>query len=115
MNTGLLSCADTDCLSVFDKADRIGLCVLQRDQRNFQIADRLCRQFPVLCYDVGKQFIVDRKFLTSLLECDAVNLLALKRCRTIVLVHLNYDVIPVLLGTEKLQRLICIARCYHAV
>ena len=115
MHSGLLSGADADRLSVPDKAHGIGLGVLERDQGDLDIADRLRRELLILRNSILKERVVNDKVLASLLEGHAVDLLALQRGRLIGGIHLKNNIVPVLLGLKDLQRLLRIARRNDAV
>ena len=78
VNSGLLSCADTDCLTAFYITDRVGLCILKGDQSDRHIIAGRLRKLFVLCYDVCEQSIIDDKFISSLLESNAEHLLFLQ-------------------------------------
>ena len=52
VDTGLLTCTNTDRLSAFYIANRIGLGIFQGDQRDLHIDQRLFGHFFVLCYKV---------------------------------------------------------------
>ena len=107
--TGLLSGADADGLSVFHKADRVGLGVFQGNQGDLQISQSALRQILVLCHNVGQQGIVDGQLLSSLLKADAENLLVLQGSGNIVLIDLDHAVVAVFLGFQDFQSLLGIS------
>ena len=59
MDTGLLSCSDSDRLSAFGVAYGIGLGIFQRDQGNDQVNLCFLRDFFVLCHHISKKILVD--------------------------------------------------------
>ena len=115
MHSGLLSGADSDRLSVLDEADGIRLGILQSDQRDLDITDRLRRKLFILRDHILKERIVNDKILASLLEGHAIDLLALQLGGLIGRIHLKDDIVPVLLGAENLKSLLCISRRNNTV
>ena len=105
---GLLSCADADRLTVVSVAYRVGLCVLQSDQRDHEVA--LCgfREVLVGGDDICKNVIVDDKLVAPLFKCDAEDILVLKRFRHIFRIDLDDVVVSVPLGAEDLKSFLCI-------
>ena len=115
MYTWLLAGSDADCLAVFYKAYGVGLCIFQNDQRNFKITFCLfCKSF-VFGYDVWDQFIIDCKFLTSLLKSHTKYLFVFQRRRYIVRVDLDHIVISFFLLFQNFQCFFCISRCDYTI
>src|SRR5699024_4660164 len=112
---GLLSCAYADRLSVFYEADGVGLRIFQCDHRNFHIDQRLFRQLFILCHDIRKHLVIDRKLLASLLEGYAEYLLVLQRSRNVVRINLNHYVFSALLLPQDFHSLICESGSDHSV
>ena len=104
MNTALLSGADTDGLSILDVAHRVGLRVLQRDERDFQVAACLFGELLVVCRNIVKEVIsVEVNFVTSLFKGHAEHLLAFRGSGAVLRVHLQDDVSAFSFGTENFQ------------
>ena len=92
MDAGLLSCAHTDGHTVFYIADRIGLCVFQRNQRYQQITDSCVRNIFVLRRTFCQQVRCDLRVVAALLKGNAENLLGLLFFRHVVRIHLHHKV-----------------------
>ena len=75
MDTRLLSRADTDSLSVYRVADRIGLCILKGNESNDKVTLRAFGKLLICGDDVFKEMLSDFELVSSLLECDAVDIL----------------------------------------
>ena len=115
MNTGLLSCTNTDCLSVFYKADRIGLCVFQNDQGNFKVSFSFLSKFFILCNNIGDQLIINSKFLTTLLKSNAKYLFVFQRFRNIILINLDHIIVALFLLFQDLKCFLCVSRRDNSV
>ena len=100
MNSGLLTCADTDSLTVYRIANGVGLCVFKCDKGNDKVSNCTFGQVFVCRYDVGKERAVDFKFVSALFERDTVNLFLLNGFGNVVFVDF-YDIVGTFaLGTE---------------
>ena len=77
MDPGLLPCSDTDRLSVFDITYGIRLRVLKGDHGDRQVDLRLICQLLILGHNICKEFIVNLKFVPSLLERNTEYILML--------------------------------------
>ena len=115
MDTGLLPCADADGLAAFYVADGVGLGVFQGDQCDLHVDQRRLRYLFVHRDDIGEQIPVHVQLVTALFEGDAVDLLALYRGRDVGGVDLDDIVIAALLGLQKGQGLLGVARGDAAV
>ena len=115
VDAALLTRADADCLSVLDIADRVGLRVLQGNQRDNHIELCLLRQLLVLGDDVLKQIRADLEVVVTLLEGDAEDIAVLDRSRLIVRIDLDHVEGSSALGLEDLERLVGVARRDDAV
>ena len=115
MNSGLLTGAHTNGLSVLYVAYGIGLGILQDDQRNLQIPPGLLRQLLVLGYDIGNQRIINGQFLPSLFKGYAVNLLMLQGSRHKLRIDLDHVVISFFLLCQDIKSLLGISRSDHAI
>ena len=105
VDAALLTCADTDGHAVLDVADRVGLRVLERDERKDHVVLCALRQILVLGDDVGEQALVDFVVVVTLLKADAENVALLDRLRLIVRVDLDNVVAALALGLEDLEGL----------
>ena len=92
VDSGLLTSANTDCLTVFCEAYRVGLCIFQSDQCDDQVAFCFFRQFFVFCYDIFQQSFVDFEVVSALFECDTEYLFYFLYFRNVVGVDL-YDIV----------------------
>jgi len=109
MNSGLLTCAYADSLSVNCKANGVGLGILEGDERDDKIADSRLGHILILCHDICEKLAVDLEIISALLEGDAVDLLMLYGCGNVIGIDL-YDIVSTLsLGLEDLKRLGLIA------
>ena len=81
MDPGLLSCPDTDGLSILYIADRVGLCIFQRDHGNGQVNLGCIWQILILRHDIIKEILADMQFVSALFKVDAIYLLAFQRGR----------------------------------
>ena len=105
----LLSGADADGLSALGVADRIGLRIFERNQRDEQVALGLLRQVLALCDDVGKHFGIDFHLVASLLEGDAEHLLCFDGRGDVIRVDCDDIVAALALLLEDFQRRVGIA------
>ena len=87
MDTRLLARADTDGLAALRVADRIRLCILQRDKRDEQIALGVLGKILALCNNVGEHIGVDLDLIAALLEGNAEHLLCLNGRGDIILIN----------------------------
>ena len=92
VDSRLLSCSDTDSLTVLDIAYAVGLRVLQSDKRDKQIVLFVLRDILVFGYDIGQQLVVYVKLVSALFKRNAENLLSLDRVRNIIFIDFD-DVI----------------------
>ena len=95
VDAGLLSCTDTDRLTIVSIAYRVGLCILQSDQGDHKVT--LCgfREIFVGGDYICKNVIVDDKLVASLFKCDTENILVLKRFRHIFRIDIDGVVVYV--------------------
>jgi len=75
VDSGLLTCAYADRLTVDCIANGVGLGVLEGDQSNDKVALCGCGKLLVIGYDVFKKVFADLEFVSALFEGDAVNIL----------------------------------------
>ena len=68
MYTRLLTCADTDRLTVYCVANRIRLSIFKGDECDDKISDRTLGDILILCNDIREQLAVDSEIISSLLE-----------------------------------------------
>lgn len=97
VDTRLLTCADTDRLTSACISDRVGLSILERDESDSKVV--LCALGEILSLggNIREQLVVYNEFVSALLECDSVNLLALDLSGDIVGVDLDYVVVALFL------------------
>ena len=110
VDSRLLSSADTDCLTILDIANRVGLGILQCDQRNHQITLIILRDFLLLSDNILEHILVNFQEVMTLFKCDAEHLLPLQFSRTIGSINLNDIVSALSLGLQNFQCLRLIAR-----
>jgi len=116
VDAALLTSADTNGLAILDVADRVALRVLQRDERNHEVALGLSGKLLVLRGDIGKEGrIVEVYIVAQLLKGDAKHLLALDGLGHVVGVDFNHVVGATALCHQYLQSLGRIVRRNHAV
>ena len=115
MDARLLACAYAYGLAVQCIADRIALCVFERNQCNQKICFCGFRYVLRFGYDVIEQLSRNRDFVASLLKADAVNLLDLRCSRSIRGVDFNHIVLALLLLPEYRKCFLRIAGGNHAV
>ena len=115
VNAGLLPGSHTDGLTVHRVADRVGLRVFERDERDDQIPHRALGQMLLLCDDVAEQRAVDAEVVAPLLKGHAKHLLALGLGRHIVRIDAHDVIAPLFLALENFQRLGLIPRGDDAV
>ena len=97
MNPGLLSGTNSNCLSIFYEAYRIGLCIFQCDQCDRKVDLCRFRNFFVVCDYIGKQLIIDLELISALFKCNTKYLLVLDRSRYIIRIDLDHIIISVFL------------------
>ena len=115
VDSGLLSRANTDSLSVLREAYGIGLRIFQRNQRDNQVTLCIFRQFLVFCYNIIQQRVVNLEIVPSLLECYAVNLFFLLFLRHIVRVNLYNIIVPIPFAFQNFKRSVSISRRNNAI
>ena len=115
MDSGLLTCADTDGLTVFDVADRVGLGVFECNQADEQVDLCIFRQLFVLRNDVLEQVCVNLQIVSALLEGDTEHILVLDWLRNISRVDLDDVVGAFAFFFQDFQRLFGVARSDDAV
>ena len=116
VDTALLSCTNTDSLSVLHVAYRVTLCVLQGDEGDNQVALSLWRECLVLGRHIlEKCIVVELDLVTSLLEGDAEYLLTLNRLRHIGRINLDDVVGALTLVLQDLDSLWGEVGCYHTI
>ena len=103
MYSRLLTCANADSLSVNCVANRVRLSVFKCDKSNYKIAKCALGHILVCGYEIGKKLLVDLKIVSSLLEGNAVNLLALLSGGNVVGIDLYDIVIALALCLEDLK------------
>ena len=109
VDSGLLTSANADRLTVFCEAYRVGLCIFQSDQRDDQVAFCFFRQFFVFCYDVFQQSFVDFEVVSALFECDTEYLFYFLYFRNVVGVDFYDIVVAVSFGFQDFQCFVCVA------
>ena len=97
MNAGLLACTDTDGLTIYRKANRIGLRIFQRDQRHQKIALGGFRQGLIFRYDFVETFGGKACIVTLLRKTNAEYFLGFCNGRLIGRIDLNNIVVAVFL------------------
>ena len=115
MDTGLLSCANTDCLTILDIAYGVGLGIFQRNQRDQQVSLILFRNLLVVGDYIGQHLFVDLEEVVTLFKCNTEHLFPLQVCRTVCRVDLDDVISTLALGFQNLQSLRLIARCNDTV
>ena len=68
MYSRLLTCTDTDCLTVLNIAYRVGLGIFESNERNKQVDLCVFWQFFVLGNDIVEQLFVDLQVVSSLFK-----------------------------------------------
>ncbi len=106
VDAALLAGAHTDGLAVLHVAHRIGLGILQRDERHDHVDLRRFRNFLVLGHHVFQQRLVDLEVVVALLEGDAEDVLQLEFRGLVSGIDLDDVVLALLLGLEDLERLV---------
>ena len=115
VNSRLLACAYADSLSVICKTYGVGLCVLECDECDDEIAYSFLRQVLLCCDNVAQQLLIDPEEIVSLLECNAEYHLGLLLRRHVVRVDLDDVVAALSLGLQQLERFVSISRSDDAV
>ncbi len=115
MNTGLLTCSDTDSLTVLNVANTVGLGVLQGDKGNYQVALFVLGNILIVGNDTVKQTVGNVQLVSSLLERHAVDLLPLDLRRCVAVVDPDNVVSTLSLAFENFQSLRFIAGSDNAV
>ena len=115
MDARLLACSYAYGLAVQCIADRIALCVFERNQCNQKICFCGFRYVLRFGHNVIEQISRNRDFVASLLKADAVNLLDLRCGRSIRGVDFNHIVLALLLLAENRKCFLRIARGNHSV
>ena len=116
MDAALLTGSDADGLPVFHVAHRVALCVLQRDERNDEIAHGLGRESLVTGGNIPEECrVVEFHLVAPLFERDAVHLLALNGGGLEVRIYLDDIVSAFALGLQYLYGLGSIIWSYHTV
>ena len=105
VDTALLACADADRLAVLDVADRVGLRVLERDERQDHIVARGLGQILVFGHDVVQQAFGNLVIVVALLEGHAENVALLDGLRGIARVDLDDVIAALALSFEDFERL----------
>ena len=104
VDTALLTCADADGHAVLDVADRVGLGVLERDEREDHVVLCALRQILVLGNDIVQQALADLVVVVALLEADAENITLLDRLWLVVRIDLDHVIAALALGFQDLER-----------
>ena len=115
VDSGLLPGPDSDRLPVLDVANRVGLRILQSDQGDLDIPDRLRCQLLILCHNIREKCIINDQVLSALLEGHPEHLLVFDGCRLVGGIDLNDNIVALLLSLQDLQRLLRISRRDDAV
>ena len=103
VNTRLLTCADTDGLTVNGITNRVGLRIFEGDERDNEVTYGTLGQIFVLCYNIREQLAVDFKIVSSLLKGDAKNLFGFLNNRNVIGVDLNDVVVALSLALENFK------------
>ena len=109
VDSGLLTCADTDRLTAACISDRVGLSILERDERDGKVVLCALGENLSLGGNIREQLVIYNEFVSALLECDSVNLLALDLSRNIVGVDLDYVVVALFLAPSETSLWIILA------
>ena len=115
VDAGLLSCADTDGLSAFNVAYRVGLCIFQSDHGNDQIALSILRDIGGVGYDLAQESFIDGHLVSSLLKSDAKYLFVLNGLRLVSRIDLDHIVVAVFLCFQDFQSFRLISRSDNTV
>ena len=115
VDTGLLSCTDTDGLSAFNVAYGVGLSIFQSDHGNDQITLCILRDIGGFCYDLAQESFIDGHLVSSLLKSDAKYLFVLNRLRFVRRIDLDHIVVAVFLCFQYLQSFRLISGSDHTV
>ena len=103
VDSGLLTSAYTDSLTVDCIANGVGLGVLEGDESYDQVA--LCGfgKFLVSCYDIFEKVIADLEFVSALFEGDAVNIFGFDGCGLVFGIDFNDVVSALSLALEDFE------------
>ena len=115
MNSRLLTCTDTDSLSIAYISHGVGLCVFQSNHSDCEVINCALRNVLVLCGTICEKLIVDNKLVSSLLKGNSVNLLALNGGGSIVRINLDDIICALALGLEDFQCFIIVPWSDYAV
>ena len=110
VDSGLLTCADTDGLTVFDVADRVGLGVFECNQADEQVDLCIFRQLFVLGNDILEQVGVNLQIVSTLFKGDTKHILVLDWLRNISRVDLDDVVGAFAFFFQDFQSLFGVAR-----
>ena len=103
VDSRLLTCSNTDSLSVYCIADRVRLCIFKRDKSYDKISLCAVGKLLILRYDVLKKMLADLELISSLLKGYAKNVLCFYGCGTVFGVYLNHVVAALSLTLEYLE------------
>ena len=83
--------------------------IFQRNHCNREVGLCLCGESLVVGDDIVEEIVVDYKFVATLLEGDAEDLLALQRFGLVIRVNLDDAIIAVLLGFQDVEGCVGVA------
>ena len=85
VDSGLLTCANTDCLSVNCIANGVGLGIFKGDKSNDEVALCSFEKLFVFCYYIFEKVLTNLELIATLLECDTEYFLAIPFRETVFL------------------------------
>ena len=115
MNSGLLTCSDSNRLSTLGIAYRVRLGILEGNHSDGKVNLCLLGKVLILSYDVVEEIIINLEFISTLLEGNSENLLPLKRCGNIRRINLDHIVVTILLGRQNLECFRSISRSNNTI
>ena len=111
----LLTCTDTDCLTVFNIANGVRLGVFQSNQSNQQIASCCFGNFFINGRTVNEHISGNFCFVTILFKSNAKYIFSFGQTRNIVRINFDYIISTVAFGFEDFHSFFGIARSDYAV
>ena len=115
MDSGLLSCTDSDSLTTFCITYRVGLCIFQCDQRNDQVDFSRIRNFFILCHNISKEIAVDFQLISSLLKSHTKYLFVLNRVRNVVWIDFDDVIFTTFFCFQDFQCFRLVTRSDHTI
>ena len=103
MNSGLLTCSYADSLSVYCKANGVGLSILESDKSDDKIANGTLGKILILCYDICEKGAIYLEVISALLKGDTEYLLMLNGSGNVIGIDLNDIIAALSLGLEDLK------------